>query len=87
MDALYAFTDCEISISPNACVIVADRPQFLGVDDLLRLSVEYTRELLKQELLIRKGELKSNGILVRWKKYLLKNVFTVTLKSAKHLKP
>lgn len=57
MDALYAFTDCEISISPNACVIVGDRPQFLGVDDLLRLSVEYTRELLKQELLIRKGEL------------------------------
>ncbi len=57
IDALYAFTDCEISISPNACVIVADRPQFLGVDDLLRLSVEYTRELLRQELLIRKGEL------------------------------
>jgi topoisomerase-4 subunit A len=57
MDALYAFTDCEISISPNACVIVGDRPQFLGVDDLLRLSVEHTRELLKQELLIRKGEL------------------------------
>ncbi|OBQ32071.1 MAG: DNA topoisomerase IV, partial [Anabaena sp. MDT14b] len=60
MDALYAFTDCEISISPNACVIVGDRPQFLGVDDLLRLSVDYTRELLKQELLIRKGELEEN---------------------------
>jgi topoisomerase-4 subunit A len=57
IDALYAFTDCEISISPNACVIVADRPQFLGVDDLLRLSVDNTRELLRQELLIRKGEL------------------------------
>jgi topoisomerase IV subunit A len=57
IDALYAFTDCEISISPNACVIVKDRPQFLGVDELLKLSVEYTQELLRQELLIRKGEL------------------------------
>lgn len=57
IDALYAFTDCEISISPNACVIVNERPQFLGVDELLKLSVDHTRELLRQELLIRKGEL------------------------------
>lgn len=57
IDALYAFTDCEISISPNACVIVGDRPMFLGVDDLLRHSVEHTRGLLKRELEIRKGEL------------------------------
>lgn len=57
IDALYAFTDCEVSISPNACVIVNDKPQFLNVHELLKLSVEKTRELLKQELEIRRGEL------------------------------
>lgn len=57
IDALYAFTDCEISISPNACVIVNEKPIFTDVHELLRLSVEYTRELLKRELEIRKGEL------------------------------
>ncbi len=57
IDALYAFTDCEISISPNACVIVNDKPVFTDVNELLRLSVDYTRELLKRELEIRKGEL------------------------------
>ena len=57
IDALYAFTDCEVSISPNACVIVKDKPQFLGVHDLLKLSVEKTRELLKLELEIKRGEL------------------------------
>ncbi|MFN5921886.1 MAG: DNA gyrase/topoisomerase IV subunit A, partial [Bacteroidota bacterium] len=57
MDALYAFTDCEVSISPNACVIVNEKPIFTDVAELLRLSVEYTRELLKRELEIRKGEL------------------------------
>ena len=57
IDALYAFTDCEVSISPNACVIVKDKPQFLGVHDLLKLSVERTSELLKLELEIKRGEL------------------------------
>lgn len=57
IDALYAFTDCEVSISPNACVIVDEKPIFTDVNELLRLSVEYTRELLKRELEIRKGEL------------------------------
>jgi topoisomerase-4 subunit A len=57
IDALYAFTDCEISISPNACVIVNDKPIFTDVNELLRLSVEHTRELLKRELEIKKGEL------------------------------
>ncbi len=57
IDALYAFTDCEVSISPNACVIVKDKPMFLGVHELLKLSVERTRELLQKELEIRKGEL------------------------------
>jgi topoisomerase-4 subunit A len=57
IDALYAFTDCEISISPNACVIVADKPQFMKVNDILKYNTDQTVKLLKQELLIRKGEL------------------------------
>lgn len=57
IDALYAFTDCEISISPNACVIVDEKPQFLGVNELLKASAENTKELLKKELEIRLGEL------------------------------
>jgi topoisomerase IV subunit A len=57
IDALYAFTDCEVSISPNACVIVANKPQFLGVHELLRISADNTKELLKKELEIRLAEL------------------------------
>ncbi len=56
-DALYAFTDCELSISPNACVIADGKPQFLGVGEILRRSAEQTRELLRTELEIRLGEL------------------------------
>lgn len=56
-DALYAFTDCELGISPNACVITDDKPQFLGVSDILRRNTEQTRELLRMELEIRLGEL------------------------------
>lgn len=57
IDALYAFTDCEISISPNSCVIGNDKPQFLSVNEILRLNTESTKSLLKMELEIRKGEL------------------------------
>ena len=57
MDALYAFTDCEVSISPNACVIHDDKPKFLGVAEMLKRSTESTLELLKRELEIRKEEL------------------------------
>jgi topoisomerase-4 subunit A len=57
IDALYAFTDCEISISPNACVIVADKPQFMKVNEILKYNTEQTVQLLKQELEIKKGEL------------------------------
>ncbi|MDR2816921.1 MAG: DNA gyrase/topoisomerase IV subunit A [Proteiniphilum sp.] len=56
IDALYAFTDCEISISPNCCVIDDNRPHFLTVSDVLRSSVDTTRELLRRELEIEKGE-------------------------------
>ncbi len=57
VDALYAFTDCESSISPNACVIYEDKPQFLGVNDMLRRSTHLTLDLLKRELEIKLGEL------------------------------
>ncbi len=57
IDALYAFTDCEVSISPNACVIVNKKPQFLSASELLKTSADNTRELLKQELEIKLAEL------------------------------
>ena len=57
IDALFAFTDCEVSISPNCCVIDDDKPQFLTVSDVLRRSVDYTKDLLRKELEIRKNEL------------------------------
>ena len=57
LDALYAFTDCEINISPNCCVIADQKPQFLTVSDVLRYSVDRTKDLIRQELEIRKNEL------------------------------
>ncbi|MEG1575094.1 MAG: DNA gyrase subunit A, partial [Bacteroidales bacterium] len=56
IDALYAFTDCEVSISPNCCVICDKRPQFLTVSDLLRRSADAALSLLRQELLIKRDE-------------------------------
>ena len=60
IDALYAFTDCEVSISPNACVIVDHKPQFLSVDEILRYSTDHTKNLLGQELQIRLDELEND---------------------------
>jgi len=57
IDALYAFTDCEVSISPNACVICDQKPHFFGVSEILRRSAEHTKDLLKWELEIRFDEL------------------------------
>ena len=57
IDALYAFTDCEINISPNCCVIADEKPQFLTVSDVLKHSTERTKDLIRQELEIRKNEL------------------------------
>lgn len=57
IDALYAFTDCEISISPNACIIIEDKPHFVGASDLLKHSVKHTKNLLLRELEIRLNEL------------------------------
>src|SRR5699024_7263127 len=60
VDALYAFTHCEVSVSPNACVIMNDRPKFLSVKDLLEFSVEHTKSLLEKELEIRLHELRED---------------------------
>lgn len=70
IDALYAFTDCEISIAPNACVIVEDKPVFIGASDLLRISTDNTRELLRRELEIRLEELNA-----KWHYTSLEKIF------------
>ncbi|MEE1120267.1 MAG: DNA gyrase/topoisomerase IV subunit A [Prevotella sp.] len=57
IDALYAFTDCEVSISPNCCVIQDDKPVFITVSDVLNYSAQQTKDLIRQELEIRKAEL------------------------------
>jgi topoisomerase-4 subunit A len=57
IDALYAFTDCEVSVSPNACIVEDDKPRFINVTEILKKSVDKTVELLKLELEIRMGEL------------------------------
>ena len=58
IDALYAFTDCEYSISPNSCVITENKPSFMGVSQMLKYSADQTVKLLKEELTIRMNELK-----------------------------
>ncbi|MGI4870355.1 MAG: DNA gyrase/topoisomerase IV subunit A [Janthinobacterium lividum] len=70
MDALYAFTDCEISISPNTCVIIDDKPRFVGVEDMLRLSTGKTVRLLERELEIRQQELEE-----KWHSASLEKIF------------
>lgn len=57
IDALYAFTNCEVSISPNSCVIFNGKPHFIGVDEILKISTDNTVNLLKMELEIRRSEL------------------------------
>ena len=60
IDALYAFTDCETTVAPNACVIKDNKPQFLSVEDILIYDTEHTKELMGRQLEIRKGELEEN---------------------------
>jgi len=73
IDALYAFTDCEISISPNACVIIEDKPHFVGVAEILRVSTNQTVDLLKEELEIRKGELMERLLFSSLEKIFIEN--------------
>src|SRR6476660_8502382 len=70
IDALYAFTDCEVSISPNACVIVEQKPHFLTVQELLKISADNTKELLRKELEIKLGELQD-----KWHYTSLEKIF------------
>lgn len=70
IDALYKFTDCEVSVATNACVIVDQKPVFIGVHDLLRISVDRTKDLLKRELEIRLGELQE-----KWHYTSLEKIF------------
>ena len=60
IDALYAFTDCEVSISPNSCVIMDEKPHFMGVSEILRRNVDHTRDLLRRELELRLSELEDD---------------------------
>ena len=73
MEALYAFTDCEISISPNACVIVEDKPQFMAVNQILKYNTDLTVKLLKQELDILKAELMEKILFSSLEKIFIEN--------------
>lgn len=73
IDALYAFTQCEVSVSPNACVIVDGKPAFWGVSQILRHNTERTKELLRNELLIRLEELESDWHLSSLEKIFIEN--------------
>ncbi len=73
IDALYAFTDCEVSISPNTCVILNDKPVFLAVSELLKISTENTKELLRRELEIRKHELQEKLLFSSLEKIFIEN--------------
>ncbi|MFT4031827.1 MAG: DNA gyrase/topoisomerase IV subunit A [Siphonobacter sp.] len=73
IDALYAFTECEVSISPNACVIVKDKPVFSNVSDILQINTEQTKELLRRELEIRKNELLEKILFSSLEKIFIEN--------------
>lgn len=70
IDALYAFTDCEVSISPNACIIENNKPKFVGVQELLKISVDETKMLLQKELQIKLAELED-----KWHYTSLEKIF------------
>ncbi|QKZ14002.1 DNA gyrase/topoisomerase IV subunit A [Spirosoma sp. KUDC1026] len=73
IDALYAFTDCEVSISPNACVIIGDKPHFVSVLDILRVNTHQTVHLLQRELEIRRGELMERLLYSSLEKIFIEN--------------
>ncbi len=73
IDALYAFTDCEVNISPNCCVVQDKKPIFTNVSDLLRMSVEHTKALLKWELEIQKAELEEQYFYTSLEKIFIEN--------------
>ncbi len=79
IDALYAVTDCEVSISPNSAVIYENKPQFLGVSEILKISTDKTKALLKQELEIRLNELNESWHLSSLEKIFIENRIYITI--------
>ena len=73
IDALYAFTGCEVSVSPNSCVILDDKPHFMGVNEILKICTAETKELLKRELEIRKAELEEQWHFSSLEKIFIEN--------------
>ncbi len=73
IDALYAFTDCEVSISPNCCVIEGNKPRFLGVTEILKISADHTVNLLRKELEIEKSELLEQILFSSLEKIFIEN--------------
>lgn len=73
IDALYAFTDCELSISPNCCVIHDNKPRFMGVSEMLRISCEHTKDLLELELKIQRDELLEQLFFTSLEKIFIEN--------------
>jgi len=83
IDALYAFTDCEVSISPNACVIEAEHPRFVGVNEMLRISTKRTMDLLKLELEIELKELQEQWNFSSLEKIFIKEEMYIDFKEYK----
>ena len=83
IDALYAFTDCQVSISPNACVIRDDKPCFLGVKDILRHNAEHTRKLLGMELQVRLDELNEEWHMASLERIFIQNKIYQVLEKCK----
>lgn len=81
IDALYAFTDCEVSISPNACIIENDKPKFIGVNEILKISTRQTLALLKRELEIEKGELQESYLFASLEKIFIKDEMYIDFKN------
>ena len=81
IDALYAFTDCELSISPNACIIEDDKPKFIGVNEILKISTHATLELLKRELQIEKAELQEAFMFASLEKLFIKDEMYIDFKN------
>ncbi len=73
IDALYAFTSCEVSVSPNACIIIEDKPHFIGVSQILRYATEQAKHLLKRELEIKRFELKEKLLYSSLEKIFIEN--------------
>lgn len=80
IDALFAFTNCEVSISPNACIIENEKPRFLGVSEILKISTQQTLELLRRELEIEKNELEEKWHFASLEKVFIKEEMYIDFK-------